>query len=262
MSTMTADAAPSMEWIEHIPYRLDAGLAGRARIGLVVLASDHTVEYEFRRIMDMPGVSFYGARIPNSPEITPENLAAMEAHISDTARLILPGEDLDVVAYGCTSASMVLGEEAVFKRLREGRPEAKPTTPITAAFAAFDAFGAKRIAVVTPYPRSVNITVRDYIVGAGYDVPVFGSFNDDNDNSVARISSDSLRDAILAVGRRDDVDMVFLSCTSLRLVDAARDIEAALGKPVTASNHAMAWHCLRLAGVDDKKPEFGRLYEV
>lgn len=253
---------PSTELIEHMPFVSDDGLAGRARIGLVVLASDHTVEYEYRRVLDMPGVSFYGARIPNTPEITPENLAAMEAHISATARLILPGEELDVIAYGCTSASMVIGEEKVFARLAEGRPEAKPTTPITAAFAAFDAFNAKRIAVVTPYPRSVNVTVRDYIVGAGYEVPVFGSFNEDNDNVVARISAASLRDAILSVGRRDDVDMVFLSCTSLRLVDAAREIETALGKPVTASNHAMAWHSLRLAGIDDKKPEFGRLYEI
>jgi maleate isomerase len=35
-----------------------------------------------------------------------------------------------------------------------------------------------------------------------------------------------------------------------------------LGKPVTSSNHAMAWHCLRLAGVDDALPQFGRLFTL
>ena len=30
---------------------------------------------------------------------------------------------------------------------------------------------------------------------------------------------------------------------------------------MTSSNHAMAWHALRLAGVDERLPRFGRLYE-
>jgi len=53
----------------------------------------------------------------------------------------------------------------------------------------------------------------------------------------------------------------FISCTSLRLVEQVVGIENEIGIPVTSSNHAMAWHCLRLAGVDDRLPEFGRLYE-
>jgi len=38
-------------------------------------------------------------------------------------------------------------------------------------------------------------------------------------------------------------------------------LEAELGKPVISSNYAMAWHALRLAGVDEKQPELGRLFE-
>jgi maleate isomerase len=58
------------------------------------------------------------------------------------------------------------------------------------------------------------------------------------------------------------VDAVFVSCTSVRLVDAVAEIEAECGLPVTSSNHAMAWHCLRLAGVDTKLPGLGRLFAV
>ena len=32
------------------------------------------------------------------------------------------------------------------------------------------------------------------------------------------------------------------------------------GKPVVSSNHATAWHCLRLAGVEDPVPGFGELF--
>ena len=50
--------------------------------------------------------------------------------------------------------------------------------------------------------------------------------------------------------------------TSVRLAEAARDIEAETGVPITSSNHAMAWHALRLAGVDDVMPQWGRLFEA
>jgi maleate isomerase len=257
---MTDPQAAGPITIETLPFETDAGLAGRARIGLIVLASDHTVEHEFRGIIDQPGVAVYMARIANSPIIAPGTLAAMEDRIADCSSVILPGVALDVIAYGCTSASIVLGEETVFARIREGRPEARPTTPVTAAFAAFDALGARRIAVITPYSRAVNERVGAYIAARGYRVPIFGSFDAEDDNVVARISPDSIRRAILDLGHRDDVDMVFLSCTSLRLAGAVAAIEDELGKPVVSSNLALAWHSLRLAGITDPLPQFGRLY--
>jgi len=260
--TLTASPDNQTRHIENISFETDAGLGHRARIGLIVLASDHTVEYEFRKLIDIHGVAVYHSRIPNSPDITPQTLAQMEQDIASRAAVILPGVDLDVVAYGCTSASMVLGEKRVFDQILQGRPEAKPSTPITAAFAAFEAFNARRIAILTPYTREVNIQVSTYLASRGYEVPVFGSFNQGNDNVVARISRRSIRQAIIEIGKRDDVDMVFLSCTSLRLAENVDEIESELGKPVTSSNHALAWHCLRLAGIDEKLPKFGRLFRL
>lgn len=253
--------AAGFQLIEHIPYEMDGGIASRASIGLVVLASDFTIEHEFRKMYEgVPGLGLYESRIYNSTTITPETLAAMEGDIARTADLILPGARLDVVGYGCTSASMVLGEEKIFKLIKSVRPKAKVTTPITAAFAAFDAFGAKRIGVLTPYRRDVNDIVRNYITKKGYAVPVFGSFNEENDTKVAHITGESVKRGIDAITRAGKVDMVFVSCTGVRLAERCADIERAIGLPVTSSNHAMAWHCLRLAGVDDKLPHCGSLY--
>ncbi|WP_343221514.1 hypothetical protein [Mesorhizobium silamurunense] len=42
------------------------------------------------------------------------------------------------------------------------------------------------------------------------------------------------------------VDAIFISCTSLRVAEAVAGLERKIGIPVTSSNHAMAWHCLRL----------------
>jgi maleate isomerase len=246
----------------HLPFDTDGGIASRAAIGVIVLASDYTLEHEFRALLDIPGVAFYESRIRNDPRITPETLKAMEGRIAEAADVILPGTDLDVVAFGCTSASMVIGEDGVFAKIRSVRPDAACTTPITAAFAAFEALEAKRIAVLTPYRDDVNQVVRSYIESRGYQVAVMGSFNEESDPVVARIAPASLAAAIEEIAGLAAIDAVFVSCTSLRLADAARDIEARIGKPVTSSNHALAWHCLRLAGVDDKRPEYGRLFTV
>src|SRR5215212_7536288 len=109
--------------LTRLPFELDNGIAARARIGLVVLATDHTIEHEWRRILGgIEGVGLYQSRIWNDARITPETLAAMEAGLADAAGVIMPGVRLDVVAYGCTSASMVIGEDRVAERIASVHP--------------------------------------------------------------------------------------------------------------------------------------------
>lgn len=249
--------------IEHLPFETDSGIASRARLGLLVLATDFTIEHEWRAIMaGLKGVALYETRILNDAQITPETLRAMEPRIAAATDIILPGNPLDVVAYGCTSASMAIGEEKVFDRIREARPDARCTTPITAAFAAFRALKAKRIGVLTPYRADVNRIVADYIRARGFEVPVFGSFNEQDDGVVSRISPASIKRGVETIMAKAKVDAVFVSCTSVRLAEAARDIEREIGIPITSSNHAMAWHALRLAGIHDALPQWGRLFET
>ncbi|MDR3097533.1 MAG: aspartate/glutamate racemase family protein [Paraburkholderia sp.] len=245
-----------------LDFALDAGIAQRAAIGLVVLATDHTIEHEWRQLLRQPGVAFYESRLANSPDITPARLAEIELRIAPAVDLLLPGEPLDVVAFGCTSASMVIGEEHVFARIREARPGIACTTPITAAVAALKVLQTPRIALLTPYIRSINEFMRDYIEALGIAVARMASFELADDNAVARIDAHSLCAAIEQLARHADVDAVFVSCTSLRVASLVPQLEAALGKPVISSNFAMAWHTLRLAGVDNSEPQLGRLFAI
>ena len=248
--------------IEHLPFETSQIIGSRARIGLVVLATDYTIEHEMRMLVNLPGVDIYHARIANSPNISPDSLRAMEPLITATAELILPGDTLDVLAYACTSASIVLGTSTVAKNLNAAKPEAKTTNPAFAAFEAFAALGAKRIAVLTPYSKNVNAMVQNSLEDVGFDVPVFGSFNEPHDPTVAAIDSQSLKTGIARITEGRDVDAIFISCTSVRIVADVAAIETELDIPVTSSNHALAWHCLRLAGIDDKQPELGRLFSL
>jgi maleate isomerase len=245
----------------NMPHRLDRGIAARAALGLIVLATDQTIEHEFRRLLDLPGVALYQSRIQNDASITPETLRAMADRLVAATEVILPGTPLDVMAFGCTSASMVIGEERVFELIRSARPGVACTTPITAALAAFRALEVERIALLTPYRDDINRFMRDYIEARGVQVPVMGSFNEEDDRRAARIDAASIEDAAIELGRSPGVDAVFVSCTSLRLLDAIGRVEAELGKPATSSNHALAWHCLRLAGLQERLPQWGRLFD-
>lgn len=251
-----------VRYFEHLPFTSAKVIGSRATIGVVVLATDVTLEHELRKMWALPGVDFYHARIPNAPEITPETLSAMKPLITGTADLMLPGAPMDVVAFGCTSASIVLGSDVVAAQLHAAKPQAKTTNPALAAQVAFNALGARRIGVLTPYSRTVNTIVQRALEDGGFTVPVFGSFNEPHDPTVATIDAASVKSALTRIVAEADMDAVFISCTSVRIAEHIAEIEQELNVPVTSSNHAMAWHCLRLAGIDDKLPQFGRLFAL
>ena len=249
--------------LEHLPFETETVIGARARLGLVSLATDYTIEHEYRTVLQhLPRVALYTARIANEVTVTPRTLADMAKRLTPTAETLLPGDRLDVVAYGCTSASCVIGADKVTEAIRKAKPGVAVTDPITAAMAAFRALGATRIGVLTPYTKDVNAQVQATIEAGGFDVPVFGSFNEPNDPTVAAITEASLEAALAQVADAAEVDMLFCSCTSIRLLDAIERLEARFGLPVASSNSAIIWHALRLAGVTDKVAGLGRLFRL
>ena len=79
--------------LQNLPYRTDRGAGARARIGAIVLATDHTMEAEWREMLAIDGVAFFVARIWNDAQITPDTLAALGKEIAPATRLILPNDE-------------------------------------------------------------------------------------------------------------------------------------------------------------------------
>ncbi len=248
--------------LERLPFQTDKGIGARAALGLLVLETDQTIEDEFRAIWPDQGVALYAARLHNDVQITPETLLQMRDLIAPTTRLLPFMVDLSVVAFACTSGSLVIGESRVAELIQTVRPGAKVTDPVTAAIAALRSTGVARVALLTPYVREINLRLRAALMERGLRIPVMGSFNESDDDVVARITPDSLLEAIVRIGSSPTCDGVFVSCTSLRVARIAEQAEALIGKPVTSSNHALAWHMLRLAGIHDPIEGFGRLYRT
>ncbi|TIW89404.1 MAG: ectoine utilization protein EutA, partial [Mesorhizobium sp.] len=58
------------------------------RVGLIILATDHTSEPDFRRMVASERIGVYVARIPYANPTTPENLRKMQPALTAGAALI------------------------------------------------------------------------------------------------------------------------------------------------------------------------------
>jgi len=228
----------------------DDGIGTRARIGLVSLATDHTVEAEFRTLLSAPGVAFFTTRVANDPTINIASLRAMKPRLTDAAATLLPGVPFDVIAYACTSASLMIGHDGVAEAIRAAHPEAEAATTMNAVADALRRRGARRIAMVTPYIGEINEAMAAHLGEVGFEIARAASFNEPDDNRVARLSAAAIFAAARDLGGAPDIDAIFVSCTNIRTVDHIAEWERALGKPVVSSNIALAEKCLELAGIE------------
>lgn len=230
------------------------------RIGLIVLATDHTSERDFARICDPDEVGVYTSRVAYENPTTPENLSQMGPRLSDAADLILPGEPVDVVAYACTAASVVLGNEAVFGAIHAAKPGTVCVTPTSAAFDAFDALGIRRVSVLTPYTDRVTGKLVAYFGGHGLDIVSARGLGFYDDREMARIDHASLLEAGVNA-TSESAEGLFISCTAVRAMECVGRLEDKIGKPVITSNQALVWRSLRLVGVSRPIHGFGRLFD-
>ncbi len=240
-------------------FTTDPGAASKAALGLIVLATDETIEPELATLLPGPGHALYHARIPSAPDVTPETLRQMEADLPATTAL-LPDRPYDVIGYGCTSGATVIGAGRIAALIQQSRPTRAVTDPLTATIAACRALGARRLGFVTPYLPSVSAAMRAALEDAGLEIANFTSFEQQSEATVARISERSTLAAMEAVA--EGADVIFASCTNLRAFGIIAETEARTGLPVLSSNLALGWHMARLAGIDPKPNVPGRVFQA
>jgi maleate isomerase len=242
---------------ETLSCKIDEGLAARAAIGLLALAADGIIESELRRFLPLDGVAVFTSRIRPIPDSTPPSLKLMEEELPDVAGRILPGKPLDAIAFGCTSGAMAIGADRVAAKIATMRPGVPVTDPVSASLKALAYLGSRRIALLTPYVDSVNKLVGEYLTANGLAIAECASFKQ-TFATINRISEADICRAGIALGSRD-VDALFISCTGLRCASIIETIERETGKPVVASNQALAWDLLRLTGIQGPVSGCGRL---
>lgn len=251
--------------LAYATENMDPAAAPAARFGVVLLQTDEIVEAEFPRLLGVDygpgGVRVHYSRLPNAREVSAGSLAQMAAVLPTAAGLLPPAVPFDVIAYACTSGATIIGEERVAEAIHSARPGVAVSNPLTAAKAALRALGLRRIGFLTPYVAPVSAAIRDHLADHGSETVAFGSFEVADDGVVASMTPACILAAALEVGA-GDCDGVFIACTNLRAAGIIAAAEQRLGKPVISSNQAMAWHMLRLAGIDAPRPGCGRLFDL
>lgn len=229
------------------------------RVGLVVPSSNTTNEPEFVRALP-DGVSLHASRM-RLADVDAESLSAMADDATECASLLATA-DVDVIAYGCTTGSLVHGPG--YDEDIEARLETAAGVPAVATAAsikrAFDALDVESIAVTTPYIEDLNRREAEFLESAGYDVVDIDGLGL---SSNLEIGAQEPETAANAARNVDDpaADAVFISCTNYRTFEIIPELERELDKPVVTSNQATLWDALNQLDTDVRPTiDLGQLF--
>ena len=231
----------------------------RAKIGLIVPLTNTVNEAEWAR-MAPEGVSIHVTRMTLHPG---GDAAALDRDIAAAIASLTPAGP-DVIAYGCTAGSMVSPLDSLSTRMRElSGVAAVATAP--AIVHALRAFGAKKIALATPYHDTLNRHEIEFFAANGIATLSekglgIGAGGPHEYVNIARVHKDKVLEHAHSADH-PEAEALVISCTDFATLEALPVLERELGKPVISSNLATWWQALRAAGVDDRLTGFGRLLE-
>lgn len=215
-------------------------------IGAILLATDLTTERDIRALVPET-TAVCATRVAFENPTRREKLIQTLPHLAGAASLLVPGVDLAALYFSCTSATISLGETVVRQAIHEARPGVPVVTPLAAAQRAFASFGARRIAVMTPYVSETAQLIVNHLEDGGIEVVNALALEIEDDRDMARMAPEAIIEAAVAA-MHPQAEALFISCTALPAARLAPQIEARAGCPVVTSNLAGLWLAQRLAG--------------
>lgn len=208
-----------------------------AHLGMLVPWANMMVEEELPRLCP-DGVVFHYARL-----VPPGRTTALNEEFLDGLRAALPDAlaslgrlPLDGVLLACTSEG--------FTRLDGYAPGL--VSAFDALTSVLDRLGARRVALVTPYPPAITDLEAEAFAGRGITVTARASLG--RDDAYARVTIGEITSLVAGTDPRAlaDAEALVLSCTGWPTLDVIPRLEQGLGMPVISSNLAMARYCAEL----------------
>ena len=229
------------------------------RVGLIVLATDVMIEKDFLKVFNEVPADLFVNRITNYNPVTAENLKKMTENITSVTENILPGEEVDCVVYGCTSGTIVSGYDNIKKKINLAKPNASVTAPSTAALNALKKKNIKKISIVTPYIKSVNDDVVNFFKDNNFEVTSNTYFDIESDIDIGKVDQDKLFETLSKIDHKG-AEALFVSCTSLPVLNIIERLEKKLSITVLSSNQALIWETLERIEKNDSIKGYGSLF--
>jgi len=242
--------------MDHLGYRMKFGSLGPS--------TNTVVQPDFDDLRPV-GVTNHYSRIviPDLPVGTDEEFLKLVASIQDNtlaAAEVLKSCEIGYLVMGMSAATFWDGRAGAEKYLAMMREHVGVGVSCGsfATEAALNAYGAKRIAFLSPYFPVANDQVRRFYQDCGFTVVRDLCLRRPSPVQIAHSTDKMCRDALRELDG-DDVDAIVQVGTNLSMVRFAAAAELYLDKPVIAINTATYWHALRACGIQDKLQGFGRL---
>jgi maleate isomerase len=228
--------------------------------GVLVPATNTTVETEYGRLLPAT-LQVHVARIPLLSSGAETSPRGGDADVDYQARL-LGDARVAVVALAQTAAS--LSSDGFDDKIIRRMSEAAGVPAITSARAiglAVRALGARRIALVAPFPvATLKLLERHYTAKYGLEVVASESFSGTDSVIYPTLGQELARDAITRTNR-PEIEIFVVPGGNFPTMSFISDWERAIGKPVITTNQATLWAMLQIMRADEALPGLGRLLE-
>jgi maleate cis-trans isomerase len=233
----------------------------RARLGFLVPPGNPTVEPEMMALAP-DGVTAHFNRmvargLPGSLDGQSERNRMMIDNVDASIEMLALVKP-DVIVLAHTATSYYLGRQGETELL--ARLERATGTRLVTAFGsvlrAFERLNVRKVALGAPYSREITLQGKAHLEAHGLEVVSF-----DNLKGVTNIYDETAERAYRLARAVDTpkAEAVFLTGTGMPTLPVLEALEQDLAKPVISSASAMMWHALRLAGVRQPIPGYGRL---
>jgi maleate isomerase len=235
----------------------------RAKFAVIIPSTNTVVEHDYHAV-GPHGITFHSGRMYiENPTLDSDDafealLKQIRASIEVAVRDVLTCKP-DYMVMGMSAETFwggVKGNQAFEERVR-AMSGLDVATGATACREALERFGARRLAVLSPYQPIADDMVTRFFDEAGFDVVRFKGLRRPSATAIAEVSEAALIPVLRDELDGADVDAIVQVGTNLSMLRLADEAERWLGKPVLAINAATLWHALRSNGFQDRFQGFG-----
>jgi maleate cis-trans isomerase len=235
---------------------------GRAgRLGAIIPANNSVLEPEWWTVMP-PGAALFATRILAKGDLTAEAIRKMESNV-DRAVDELTATGVDVIAYCDMVTTFIM--EAAWNENKVREIEQRSGTPAVSAWTAMrDALAAlriRRLAIGTPYPRTIHAMVRPFFEKQGFAVVADATLDIVKMREVPTVDSERLEKFVVQIDC-SNADALVLLATDLPTFNNIAHTEKQIARPVLTSNQTLLWRSLRAGKNTARLPDLGKLFDA